>query len=163
VPWPHSWPARRRQRTGLATLTVLLSHRSREPTLSGLALILATAASTLWTVNLAFRLTVMTGVAAAGPPVPDWYPHLSFWADEGLLNATALIAGPAMVLYGLAVFRGRLLARLTGWFAAGVGLPLIGESVLTGDVVPALLYIAPLPLGITALIRAGRCRPSAVP
>jgi len=111
-------------------------------------------------VNLTFRLTVMTRVAAAGPPVPDWYPHLSLWADEGLLNAAALITGPAMILYGLAVLRGGLLARWTGWFAAGCGLLLIGESVLTGDVVPALLYLAPFPLGITALIRAGRGTPA---
>jgi hypothetical protein len=143
---------------GLATLTVLQSRSHREPVLSGLAPTLATAASTLWTVNLAFRLTVMTRVA--GPTVPDWYPHLSSWADEGLLNAAPLIAGPAMILYGLAVLRGGLLAHWTGWFAAGYGLLLIGESVLTGDVVPALLYLAPLSLGVTALIRARRRTPA---
>jgi hypothetical protein len=33
---------------------------------------------------------------------------------------------------------------------------LLGESVLTGDVVPDLLYPAPLPLGIAALVRAMR-------
>jgi hypothetical protein len=42
-----------------------------------------------------------------------------------------------MILYGLAVLGGGTLARWTGWFATGCGL-LLGESVLTGDVVPAL-------------------------
>ena len=147
---------------GLAALTMVLGRRSREPMLSGAALALATAAATLWTVNLTFRLTVMTSVAAAGPAVPDWYPHISFWADEGLLTAAALIGGPAMILYGLAVVTERVLARWTGWFSAGCGLLLLGQAVPTGDVVPALLYLAPLPLGIAALLRAARAAPAAV-
>ena len=83
---------------------------------------LVTTAAILWTVNRTFWLRVMTSVAESGPPVPEWYPCVSSWADEGLLNAAALVGGPAMVLYGVAVARGRVLARWTGWFAAGCGL-----------------------------------------
>jgi hypothetical protein len=99
-----------------------LDRRSREPLLPGLALVLVTTAAILWTVNRTFWLRVMTSVAESGPPMPEWYPCVSSWADEGLLNAAALVGGPAMVLYGVAVARGRVLARWTGWFAAGCGL-----------------------------------------
>jgi hypothetical protein len=65
-----------------------------------------------------------------------------------------LTGGLAMILYGLAVAGGGVLAAWAGWLAAGFGVLLLGEFVLTGDVVPALLYLAPLFFGVTALIRA---------
>jgi hypothetical protein len=43
-----------------------------------------------------------------------------------------------------------------GYFAAGCGPLLVAEVVLTGDVVPALLYLAPLPIGIMALVAPRR-------
>jgi hypothetical protein len=41
----------------------------------------------------------------------------------------------------------------TGWFAVVVGLLLIGEFVISRDVVPALIYRATLPSGVAALKR----------
>ena len=48
--------------------------------------------------------------------------------------------------------------RWTGWFAGIVGLLLIGQFAFTGDVVPALIYVAPLPIGVSALLQAWRPR-----
>jgi len=50
----------------------------------------------------------------------------------------------------------RVLSRWTGWFAGVVGLFLIGQFVVSRDVVTALIYLAPLPAGVAALIRGLR-------
>ena len=47
----------------------------------------------------------------------------------------------------------RVLSRWTGWFAGVVGLFLIGQFVVSRDVVTALIYLAPLPAGVAALMR----------
>ena len=59
-----------------------------------------------------------------------------------------------MILDGAAVTRADALARWSGWAAIGFGALLIGEFILTRDIVPALLCLAPLPIGTTALIHA---------
>ena len=46
----------------------------------------------------------------------------------------------------------RVLSRWTGWFAGVVGLFLIGQFVVSRDVVTALIYLAPLPAGVAPLM-----------
>ena len=140
--------------SGMVPLTVLISRRIRHLLVPVLALVLVTGATVLWTVNLTFRLTVTTSVA--GQDVPGWYPYLSAWVDAGLLNAAGLVGGSAFALFGVATLLAPVVARWTGWFALGCGLLLIGEVVLTRDVIPALFYLAPLPIGLAALIRGVR-------
>jgi hypothetical protein len=147
---------------GLATLTVLMLRRRTELALSGLAVTLVSVAATLWTIDLAYRLTVTVRIvdaATGGRAVPDWYSDLDSWAGIGLLNAAGLLGGTALILYGLAMRDGAVVPRWTGWFAAGFGLLLLAEVVLTGDTIPLMLYIAPLPAGIAALLRARRRAP----
>lgn len=62
----------------------------------------------------------------------------------------------------MAVIDGDLLAGWTGWLGVGLGGLLVGEFILTGDIVPALLYLAPLSFGVAALIRPISGRPTLV-
>jgi pimeloyl-ACP methyl ester carboxylesterase len=61
----------------------------------------------------------------------------------------------AMVLYGIAVLRSRALARWSGVLAVAFGALLVVQF-LAGRVIPAVLYVAGLPLGISALVRVIR-------
>ena len=60
-----------------------------------------------------------------------------------------------MILYGIAVVRSRVLSVWSGGLAAVFGVLLI-VLYFTGDVIPAVLYLAGLPLGVSALIRGVR-------
>jgi hypothetical protein len=140
---------------GLAALTALLN---RQPTIGALptvALALMTLASTLWTANLAFRLTVTVQAAAVsnGGAVPDWYEPLNAWAGA-LWYAAALTGASAMIGYGLAAAYGSVLPGWTGWLAVALGVVILGLFVITRDVPPVLLYLAPTAFGVAALIRA---------
>jgi hypothetical protein len=122
-------------------------------------------ASTLWIVDLTARLTVTSRVAqafAAGGAIPQWYEAVDRWADDALLAATGLIGGIAMVLFGLSPAPRGVFPRWTTWATAALGALLVVEVVWTRDVIPALLYLAPTPLGATALWRAAR-EPGPVP
>lgn len=140
--------------TGLAGFTHLLAHRTGRSPLPTLAFTLAAIASTLWLANLAFRLTTTVSVAdeiAGGATVPAWYRDISAWADNGLLCAFAIIGGVALTLYGAAIGASRVLPAWTGWFAALLGVGLLAQGTLSGDVIPALFYLAPLAAGLAAL------------
>ncbi len=144
---------------GLAGLTWLVRRHTTASALPTVALTLAPLASGLWLTNLTFRLTTTVHVVDSmvhGRTVPDWYIDIEAWSDRGLLNAAALVGGTAMVLYGMATVRSALVSSWTAWFAAACGAVLIVEFALTRDVVPALLYLAPLPLGVSALLRSHR-------
>lgn len=60
----------------------------------------------------------------------------------------------------MAVIDGDLLAGWTGWLRVGLVGLLVGEFILTGDIVPALLYLAPLSFGVAAFIRPISGRPA---
>jgi hypothetical protein len=142
--------------TGLAALTALFN---RQPTIGAqptVALALMALASTLWTANLAFRLTVTVravDVLSNGGAVPDWYEPLNAWTGA-LWYAAALTGGSAMIGYGLAAASGSVLPGWTGWLAVGLGVLILGLFVITRDVPPFLLYLAPTAFGVAALIRA---------
>jgi hypothetical protein len=141
---------------GLAALTTLADRQPGTGALSAMALALMVLASTLWTANLAFRLTVTINAAdaaAADRAVPDWYQPVNAWVGA-LWYAAALLGAAAMVGYGLAVRGGDLLPNWTGWLAVSVGAFMLGLFAVTRDVPPVLLYIAPITFGVTALIRA---------
>jgi hypothetical protein len=93
---------------------------------------------------------------AAGGAIPQWYEAVDRWADDALLAATGLIGGIAMVLFGLSPAPRGVFPRWTTWATAALGALLVAEVVLTRDVIPALLYLAPTPLGATALWRVAR-------
>jgi hypothetical protein len=149
--------------TGVAALAVPLARRSARPFAPVLALSLLTGAVTLWTVTLAISLAVMRTAARREARDPAFYsPDVNDWLGVWFLNATALVAGAALVSFGLAVHAAGSPARWTGWFAAVCGALLFWQGATTDEVVPALLYIAPAPAGVAALARAVR-RPRAAP
>ena len=138
---------------GLAALTARIPSA-----LPMAALGLFVLAATMWVVNLVFRLTVTVSVAtsAVGSGTqPPWYQDIRHFADDGLLNAVAVAGGMAMILYGIAVGRSRVLGAWSGVLAAVFGALLV-VLYFTGDVIPAVLYLAGLPLGVSALIRGVR-------
>jgi hypothetical protein len=144
---------------GMAALAVLLGRPAASSAPSLAALTLMIVASTLWMVNLTARLTVTWQVAqqfAAGSAIPQWYEAFERWADNALLAATGLVGGTAMVFLGLSPAPSALFPGWTMWTTAALGALLVAEVVLTHDVIPALLYLAPTPLGATALWRAIR-------
>jgi len=116
---------------------------------------------TLWTVDLAFRLTVIARIAdavAAGHALPGWYGDVSAWADPALEKRGRADRGSGDYRPGCAARRCRgVLDRVV---RLRVRPLMLGEVAFTGDFVPALLYLAPIPLGIAALIRAGRRTPT---
>jgi hypothetical protein len=148
---------------GVAALAVPLARRSARPFLPVLALTLLTGAVTLWTVSLTFSLAVMRDAESRGARDPGLYRYeVLDWVGERFLSATGLVAGAALVFLGLAVHDAGSVARWTGWFAAVCGVLLFWQGATTDDVVPALLYLAPAPAGVSALVRAVR-RPRGAP
>jgi hypothetical protein len=138
---------------GLAALTARIPS-----TLPIAALGLFVLAATMWVINLVFRLTVTVSVAtsAVGSGTqPPWYQDIRNFTDDGLLNAVAVAGGMAMILYGIAVGRSRVLGAWSGVLAAAFGALLV-VLYFTGSVIPAVLYLAGLPLGVSALIRGVR-------
>ena len=141
---------------GLAMLARVLDRASSGSALPTVATAFAVAGSAVWIANLSYRLTVTVQVAEAvhhTGSVPDWYVGLTGWADDGLLGASGLLFGVAVLLFRMSIAASRVLSPWTGWFAVVVGLLLIGEFVISRDVVPALIYLAPLPAGVAALKR----------
>ena len=113
------------------------------------------ATSVARTNDLVFRLTVTVSVAASAVgsgTEPPWYQDIRNFADDGLLNAVAVAGGTSMIMYGIAVGRSRALGVWSGVLAAAFGAWLV-VLYFAGDVVPAVLYLAGLPLGVSALIR----------
>jgi hypothetical protein len=138
---------------GLAALTARIGSA-----LPMAALGLFVLAATTWIINLVFRLTVTVSVAASAVTSgtqPPWYQDIRNFADDGLLNAVAIAGGTAMILYGITVTRSRVLSAWSGGLTAVFGVLLI-VLYFTGDVIPAVLYLAGLPLGVSALIRGIR-------
>jgi hypothetical protein len=141
---------------GLAALTAALNGRPSTGPLPTSALLLATLASTLWIANLAFRLTVTVRAVdtfSASGAVPDWYEPVSAWTGA-MWSAAALAGGLSMLGYGVAVARTSMLPSWTGWLAVGIGVVMLGMFIITRDVPPFLLYVAPAVFGVAALIRA---------
>ena len=137
---------------GLVMLAHILDRASPGSAIPAVATAFAVVGSVVWVANLAYRLTVTVRVADRGN-VPDWYSDVTGWADAGLLGAAGLLFGVALLLFGVIIVVSRVLSRWTGWFAGVVGLFLVGQFVVSHDVVPALIYLAPLPAGVAALIR----------
>ncbi len=140
---------------GLAALTALLNRQPGAGLLPPTSLALMTVATTLWIANLGFRLTVTVRTVdsfSTGGQIPDWYEPVNSWT-AALWSAAALTGVAATIGYGLAVIGSGVLPGWTGWLVVGVGAVMLGLFVFTRDVPPFLLYVAPMALGVMALIR----------
>ncbi|MFS8096331.1 hypothetical protein LFM09_04250 [Lentzea alba] len=113
-------------------------------------LVLMSVATALWLGNLAFRLTVTVQMAREGGVVPSWYVAMNAWT-VGLLAVAAVLAGLALLCYGVAVLN--VWPRWAGFVALVFGAGVLGLFLATLNVPPILLYLAPLALGIAALTR----------
>ena len=78
----------------------------------------------LWFVHLSFRLTIMSRVAldaSVAGGAPEWYGPWRFWA--GLLFASYnVLAYLAILAYGVALLKTRVLGRWVGWTCIGFSL-----------------------------------------
>jgi len=138
---------------GLATLAALIREGgSYGPAFAGLGLTLA--ATPLWAVDLAFRVTVTTSVAEAvkgGAAVPTWYPSAAKWSWS-LLIIYSLCASAALVGFGLGIVRSGILPEWSGWIAmAGVGVLIFG-TIARKDTIPVVVQLLTLLFGVLLLI-----------
>ena len=138
---------------GLAALT------ARIPSALPIAALgLFVLAATIFVIDLVFMLTVTVSVevsAVGSGTQPPWYQDIRNFTDDGLLSAVAIAGGMAMILYGIAVVRSRVLGAWSGVLAAAFGALLV-VLYFAGDVIPVVLFYAGLPLGVSALIRGVR-------
>ena len=136
---------------GLALLTVAL-RGTRGHVLSVMGFVGFFFASVLWTIHLAFRLTVLVW-AADQPSAADGGPAwLAPWVDwAGLLfGLYSVLAFLSIAAYGGALLKAAWVQRWMGWTAVGLalaGAPLVGP--------PLFIHVVPWFLGIV-LLRYGR-------
>ena len=139
---------------GLGALVPVFDRPGSAAAVGGVTLV--AVASTLWLANLAFRLAVtgpVAGTVAGGGPVPTWYEPVSAWT-AALWSTAALTGALGTIGYGLALTGAGTLPGWTGWSAVVIGAVMLVLFLLTRDVPPFLLYVAPTIVGVTALCRA---------
>jgi hypothetical protein len=72
-------------------------------------------------------------------------------AMEGLFQAFVLITAVALIVIGLALVAGGLVAAMVAWFAVVTAIAAIVILLRTGDLIPALLYPCTVLIGVALL------------
>lgn len=139
---------------GLAALPILLpDDTSRVLSAGGAAAYLL--AALLWIVTLLHRLAVTPHAAAvyasSGVTGPDFDPLDSL--NGALFKGFIVIGSAALATLGIALALGGLAPVVIGWGAAILSCILVVGLILTGDMPPFTLYIAPLAFGIVLVLR----------
>jgi hypothetical protein len=110
-------------------------------------------ASTLWLVQVGFRVAVtpwaFDELAKMGQ-IPSVYPALHRWTGI-LFGAFMVMAYLAIAAYGAAILKTPGIGRWAGWTALGFGL--IGVPGLATPVFqpPLMIFVAPFVVGIAVL------------
>src|SRR6266480_3845166 len=78
----------------------------------------------------------------------------TLWIANLTFRLTITVRTADLTSAGLATTGGAVLPAWTGWTAIGLGVVMLGLFLITRDVPPFLLYLAPTIFGVTALIRA---------
>jgi len=113
-------------------------------------------ATVLWIVSLIYRLAVTPSTARDGTETGALDPSVTALdrLNGGLFKAFIFIALAALAAVGVATTTGGPIPAPLGWGSAALSGLLIGGLMLTGDMPPFTVYLAPLAFGITLLVGA---------
>ncbi len=138
---------------GLAALAVALEG---DPGLAAIVTALAAGyavAGTLWCAVLAIRARTtpaLDDLGATAEPPGDAETLLGA-ATGGLFVAFALVTGPVLVVLGVVLGLTGTVAAPVAWLAALIAAVSTGSQLVTGDTIPAVLYLPTLLIGIALL------------
>jgi hypothetical protein len=113
-------------------------------------------AAVLWIVSLVYRLTVTPSTARVFAETGALDPSIAALdrLNAGLFKAFIVIAFAGLAAIGIATTAGGPIPAPLGWGTAALsGLFVVG-LVLTGDMPPFTVYLAPLAFGIALLVGA---------
>lgn len=113
-------------------------------------------AAVLWTVSLVYRLVVTPSTARIFTETRLLDPSVILLdrLNGGLFKAFIIIALAALAAVGVATTTGGPIPAPLGWGSAALSGLLIGALMLTGDMPPLTVYLAPLAFGIALLVGA---------
>jgi hypothetical protein len=140
---------------GLAVLPSLLSDGwPRALALAGAAAF--AIAAILWIVSLVYRLAVTPSTARSFVESGALDPSVTALdrLNGGLFKAFIVIALAGLAAIGVASTAGGPIPAPLGWGSAALSGLLIGGLMLTGDMPPFTVYLAPLAFGIALLVGA---------
>ena len=111
-------------------------------------------AAVLWLVSLVYRLAVtpITARVFTESGAPDPSVTALDRLSGGLFKAFIVIALAGLAAIGLATTAGGPIPAPLGWGSAALSGLLIGGLMLTGDMPPFTVYLAPLAFGIALLL-----------
>jgi len=111
-------------------------------------------AAVLWLVSLVYRLAVtpITARVFTESGAPDPSVTALDRLSGGLFKAFIVIALAGLAAIGVATTAGGPIPAPLGWGSAALSGLLIGGLMLTGDMPPFTVYLAPLAFGIALLL-----------
>jgi hypothetical protein len=110
-------------------------------------------AAVLWIVSLLYRLAVVpttAGAIAEAGRVEPWIADLDR-LNGALFKAFIVIAFAGLAAIGIATTAGGPIPAILGWATAALAAVLVAGLVVSGDMPPFTVYIAPLAFGIALL------------
>ena len=113
-------------------------------------------AAVLWIVSLIYRLAVTPSTARDFTETGALDPSVTALdrLNGGLFKAFIVIALAGLAAIGIATTAGGPIPAPLGWGSAALSGLLVGGLLLTGDMPPFTVYIAPLAFGIALLAGA---------
>jgi hypothetical protein len=139
---------------GLVLLALALDgHAFRSAALASVA-VAYVVAGTLWCVDLAIRIRTTPALAdlvASGAPTEPAETLLGA-ATSGLFAAFTLVTAATLVVLGLTLALAGGVALPVALLAAIIAVIVIGSQLITGDSIPAILYLPPLLVGAALLL-----------
>jgi hypothetical protein len=110
-------------------------------------------AAVLWIVSLIYRLAVVpatAGAATGAGRVEPWIADLDR-LNGALFSAFIVVAFAGLAGIGIATTAGGPIPAMLGWGTAALAGLLVAGLVVSGDMPPFTVYIAPLAFGIALL------------
>lgn len=138
---------------GLAALALgLAADPGRSALVAALAVAYAIAGS-LWCAVIAIRARTTPALDDLGATAEPAGPAeiLLGAATGGLFAAFVLATGPVLVALGAVLALTGTIAAPAGWLAALIAALATGSQVVTGDTIPAVLYLPTLLVGVALL------------
>lgn len=139
---------------GLVVLAVMLDGNAVRSAALGAVAVAYAIGGTLWCADLAIRIRTTPAVAdlwASGAPTEPAETVLNA-ATSGLFNAFTLITAAALVGLGLTLALAGGVAPPVAILASVIAAIVVAAHLVTGDSVPAILYLPTLLVGIALLL-----------